>query len=145
VFVEAGNNRDPDTLASIFDADAEFVNVTGLWWHNRESIIEAHAYGLEHIFDRSTLHLVRTKVKGLTDDVAVVHARMRLSGQRPVGEVAKPQTRQNIFSFVVHRVPEGWSCASAHNTDVIPHMKANVVEADGQLRSVNYRRRGSTR
>lgn len=31
VFVEAWNRRDPDTLASLFDEDAEFVNVTGLW------------------------------------------------------------------------------------------------------------------
>jgi hypothetical protein len=34
VFVEAWNNRDADTLASVFDADAEFVNVVGLWWHD---------------------------------------------------------------------------------------------------------------
>ena len=57
VFIEAWNNRDPNTLASIFDADAEFVNVTGLWWPDRESIRKAHAYGLEHIYDRSTLQL----------------------------------------------------------------------------------------
>ncbi len=45
VFVEAWNNHDPDGLASIFDEDAEFVNMTGLWWHDRESIRKAHAYG----------------------------------------------------------------------------------------------------
>jgi uncharacterized protein (TIGR02246 family) len=142
VFTEAWNNRDPDKLASIFDSDAEFVNVTGLWWHDRESIRKAHAYGLEHIFDRSTLRLVRVKVRRLSDDIAVVHARMRLSGQTPVGGVTTPQTRQNIFSFVVHRLPEGWSCASAHNTDVVPGMETNVIDDDGRLRSVNYRRRG---
>jgi uncharacterized protein (TIGR02246 family) len=142
VFTEAWSNRDPDRLASIFDADAEFVNVTGLWWHDRESIRKAHAYGLEHIFDRSTLRLVRVKVKRLSDDIAVVHARMRLSGQTPVDGVTTPQTRQNIFSFVVHRTPEGWRCASAHNTDVVPRMETNVIDDDGRLRSVNYRRRG---
>ena len=31
LFVEAWNNRDPETLAAMFDEDAEFVNVTGLW------------------------------------------------------------------------------------------------------------------
>ena len=144
VFIEAWNNRDPNTLASIFDADAEFVNVTGLWWHDRESIRKAHAYGLEHIFDRSTLQLARVKVKWLSDDIAVVHARMRLSGQTPVGGVSAPQTRQNIFSFVVHRGPEeGWRCASAHNTDVVPHMETNIIDDEGQFRSVNYRHRGS--
>ena len=59
----------------------------------------------------------------------------------PIGEVNTPQTRQNIFSFVVHRVPEGWRCASAHNTDVVPHMETNIIDDDGRFSSVNYRHR----
>jgi hypothetical protein len=43
------------------------------------------------------------KVKKLSDEIAVVHARMRLSGQIPVGGFTAPKTQQNIFSFVVHR------------------------------------------
>jgi uncharacterized protein (TIGR02246 family) len=37
-FVDAWNRRDPDALAALFDDDAEFVNVTGLWWHTRDEI-----------------------------------------------------------------------------------------------------------
>ena len=144
VFVEAWNRRDPDTLASLFDEDAEFVNVTGLWWHSREAIRKAHAYGLTRIFDRSTLRLGTVRVKRLADDVAVVHARMTLEGQTPVDGVASPGTRTNVFSFVVHRTPEGWSCASAHNTNVVPGRETNVVDDEGRLRSVDYRP-GSTR
>jgi uncharacterized protein (TIGR02246 family) len=139
VFVEAWNDRDPDALASIFDEDAEFVNVTGLWWHDREAIRKAHAYGLARIFDRSTLRLGAVRVKMLSDDVAVVHARMTLSGQTPVDGVASPGTRTNVFSFVVHRTAEGWRCASAQNTDVVPGVETNVVGDDGRLRSVRYR------
>ena len=139
VFVEAWNRRDPDKLASIFDEDAEFVNVVGLWWHDREAIRRAHAYGLERIFDRSTLRLGATRVKRLSDDVAVVHARMRLEGQTAVGNVASPGTRSNVFTFVVHRTPEGWSCAAAHNTDVVPGMETQVVDAEGRLRPADYR------
>lgn len=144
VFVEAWNRRDPDTLAGLFDEDAEFVNVTGLWWHSREAIRKAHAYGLTRIFDRSTLRLGTVRVKRLSDDVAVVHARMTLEGQTPVAGVATPGTRTNVFSFVVHRTPRGWSCASAHNTDVVPGIETNVMDAEGRLRSVDYRP-GSTR
>jgi hypothetical protein len=56
--------------------------------------------------------------------------------------VPAPADAQNTSSFVVHRVPEGWRCASAHNTDVVPGMETNVIDDDGRLRSVNYRRRG---
>lgn len=139
VFVEAWNRRDPDKLASIFDEDAEFVNVVGLWWHDREAIRRAHAYGLERIFDRSTLRLGVIRVKRLSDDAAVVHARMRLEGQTPVGDAADPGTRTNVFTFVVHRTPDGWSCAAAHNTDVVPGMETLVVDAGGRLRPADYR------
>jgi uncharacterized protein (TIGR02246 family) len=138
-FVEAWNRRDADGIAALFDEDAEFVNVTGLWWHDREAIRRAHAYGLSRIFDRSTLRLGVVRVKHLADDIAVVHARMMLSGQTPAAGVAAPGTRTNISSFVVHRTPDGWRCASAHNTDVVPGMETNLVPAEGRLRSVDYR------
>ena len=80
-FVEAWNRRDADGIADLFDEDAEFVNVVGIWWHDREAIRKAHAYGLERIFNNSTLRLGTVKVKYLADDIAVVHARMSLSGQ----------------------------------------------------------------
>ena len=140
VFVEAWNNRDPDALASIFDEDAEFVNVVGLWWHDREAIRKAHAYGLSRIFNHSTLRLGTVRVKRLSDDIAVVHARMRLEGQTPVGSVATPGARANIFSFVVRRTREGWRCAAAHNTDVVPGAETNIVDDEGRFRSVDYRR-----
>ena len=138
LFAEAWNRRDPDSLASLFDDDAEFVNVTGLWWHNRASIRKAHAYGLERIFNQSKLSIDETHVKQLSNDVAVVHARMTLSGQTPIGKIKRPGSRTNIFSFVAHRVGDGWLCASAHNTDVVPHMETHIVDDEGAFRAANY-------
>ena len=140
VFVEAWARRDAEKLASLFDEDADFVNVTGLWWHDRKAILKAHAYGFEHIFGAATLHLTRVKVKVLTDDVAVVHAKVRIDGQTPVPERGEPSTRNTILSFVVHRVADRWSCVSAQNTDIVPNMETNVMDADGTLRPVSYRR-----
>lgn len=142
IFVEAWNRRDPETLASLFDEDAEFVNVVGLWWHDRASIRRAHAYGLERIFNHSMLRLGTVRVKWLADEIAVVHARMILSGQTPAAGVTNPGTRTSIFSFVVHRNSEGWSCASAQNTDIVPGMETNIVDDEGGFWSVDYRERG---
>lgn len=138
-FAEAWARRDADAIAALFDEDAEFVNVTGLWWHDCEAIREAHAYGLATIFNQSTLRVGTTRVKYLTDDIAVVHARITLSGQTAIDGIEQPGTRRSLFSFVVHRTTEGWRCASAHNTDVVPGMETNVVDAKGRLRSVDYR------
>jgi uncharacterized protein (TIGR02246 family) len=138
LFAAAWNRRDPDGLASLFEDDAEFVNVTGLWWHDRPSIRKAHAYGLERIFNESKLAIGETRVKRLSDDVVVVHARMTLSGQSPIGTIKRPGSRTTVFSFVARRVGDRWLCASAHNTDVVSHMETNVVDDEGAFRGANY-------
>jgi uncharacterized protein (TIGR02246 family) len=138
LFVEAWNKRDPDALASLFDSQAEFVNVTGLWWHDRASIRKAHAYGLERIFNASTLTVDELRLKQLSDDVAVVHASMTLSGQTAIAAITHPGPRKTIFSFVVRKIAGRWICASAHNTDVVPNMETNVVSDDGVFRNANY-------
>lgn len=138
-FVEAWNRRDPDGIAALFEEDAEFVNVTGLWWHDRESVRKAHAYGLAHIFSESTLSIGTMRTKRLSDDIAVMQVRMVLSGQTAVAGVVKPGTRHTVFSFVVRRTTAGWRCVLAHNTDVVPGMETNVVDEGGNLRAVDYR------
>lgn len=130
-FTKAWNARNADQLAALFEPDAEFVNVTGLWWHDSEAIRKAHAYGLERIFNESTLSVSTVRMKPLAADVAVVHARMRLSGQSPVAGVERPGERTTIFSFVMRRGEDGWLCASAHNTDVVPGMETHVAGPDG--------------
>lgn len=104
LFALAWNRRDPDGIADLFDEDAEFVNVTGLWWHDRAAIRKAHAYGLEKIFADSTLEVVETRVKALGADVSVVYAKMRLgrgvcvapptAPSRLLGE-PRPQSRRH--------------------------------------------------
>ena len=127
LFARAWNERDADALASLFDEDAEFVNVAGLCWHTRESIRNAHAQGLERVFSTSTLATGETKVKLLSPEVAVVHTRMTLSDDE-----AAPGSRSTIVSFVVHRAGDKWLCASAHNTDVSAKPAPAVVDqADG--------------
>jgi len=138
-FIKAWNLKDAKMLASIFDEDAEFINVTGLWWHDRESIYKAHDYGLKVIFKDSELSLRKTKVKYLSDTIAVVNARIHLEGQTSINEI-KAQPRNTIFTFVVHKNDEGnWSCASAQNTDVVPGKETHIIDEDGNMEAVDYR------
>jgi len=127
LFARAWNAHDPDALAALFDEDAEFVNGNGVRWHNRESIRKAYAAHLER--DGAILETDEPKVKLLSADVAVVHARMTLSAKAP----AVPRT--TIASFVVHRAGERWLCASAHNTDVVEDHETSSVASGGRLRA----------
>jgi uncharacterized protein (TIGR02246 family) len=140
-FEEAWNERDANKLAAIFDEDAEFVNVVGIWWHNREDIYKAHEYGLRVIFKDSHLARGKTTVKYLSESIAVVHSRFRLSDQTPL-DGTNPGQRQTLFSFVVHRIHgesgKTWSCASAQNTDIKPGKETHIVK-DGEIEAVDYR------
>ena len=98
-FVTGWNEKNAEKLASIFVENAEFVNVTGLWWHSRDRIFKAHDYGLKVIFQRSDLEIIRMKKRTLTEKVAIIHAKMRLVRQTPMEEGKTPQPRNNILLF----------------------------------------------
>jgi len=127
VFARAWNDRDAAALALLFDEDAEFVDVGGLCWHDRESIRKAHADQLARVFTKSTLTTSETKVKLLSPDVAVVHTRLTVTGDEPAGSAAPAGTRTTVASFVVHRAGERWRCACAHHTDVVPTAEPTVI------------------
>ena len=139
LFVEAWNKKSADALASLFEEEAEFVNVVGIWWHTREEIRKAHHYGLTVIFQDSDLKLQKTKVTFLSEDIALVHARMRLVKQTPKAGVAQPLPRQNLMSFVAVKRDGFWSCKSAHNTDIVPGVETNIVDEKGRMKPVSYR------
>ena len=125
-------------MAGLFLEDADFVNVVGIWWDKRSEIEEAHAYGLRVIFNRSTLRVGKVKVKPLGEDYAVVHARMRLSGQtlgeQPAG------LRFNLFLFVLKRINDQWYGVSAQNTDIVAGAETNIRTETGVLEPADYRR-----
>ena len=137
-FIESWNSKDAVRLASVFVEDAEFVNVTGLWWHSRERIFKAHDYGLKVIFNQSSLKVVKTKCRYLSENIAIVHAKMRLEDQSALQEGQKPQPRTSIFIFVTQRLDGFWFCQAAHNTEIIPGKETYLVGEDGQITAVNY-------
>jgi uncharacterized protein (TIGR02246 family) len=135
LFARAWNARDADALAALFEDDAEFVNVTGLCWHDRESIRRGHASG---DFDKSTLTTGHTKVKLLSPDVAVVYSQMTVSCDEPAGAAEHPGPHTTIVSFVVHRTGSRWLCAMAHNTDVLPTAAPSVLDAADAIGLTGY-------
>ncbi len=136
-FADAWNAGDAAALAGLFAEDAEFVNVVGLWWHDRADIEKAHDYGLGTFFRGSNLSIRGTKIKLVGPDAATVHVRWRLSGQ--LGKDGKPlDDRTTIMMFVAERMESGWHVVAAQNTDVVPGKETYATSA-GTLRAVDYR------
>lgn len=76
----------------------------------------------------------------MSENITVLHAKFRLTGQTPVGETQQPQDRYNIFTFVCTRAGDHWLCEAAHNTDIVPGKETNVIDATGKFKSVDYRK-----
>ena len=137
-FAAAWNANDADAIASLFDEDAEFVNVVGLWWHNRERIRSAHAIALESYFRDADVEIGRTKVRMLSDGIALVHWRWTMGGQVDTdGDEAS--RRSGVFTMVAELRPQGWIVVAAHNTDVVPGAESILAEGASR-RGVRYRR-----
>jgi uncharacterized protein (TIGR02246 family) len=126
LFAKAWNNRDADALAALFDEDAEFVSASGHCWHDRESI---RRHGLADVPDEATLAPDETKVKLLSPEIAVVHARMTVADGPPAAGAAPSSPRTTIVSFVAHRAGNRWLCAAAHSTSVAPELDTTAVPA----------------
>lgn len=123
---EAWNRGDADSLAQLFAPNAEFVNVVGLWWHDREAIRASHAFGFAKIFTGSTITMNQPRVRHLGPDAATVHSRWRIVGQiSPTGEPAGE--REGIFLFVLERRAGAWITVAAQNTDVVRGAQTHIV------------------
>ncbi|SHH84760.1 SgcJ/EcaC family oxidoreductase [Marivita hallyeonensis] len=135
-FAEAWHSRDGHRIAALFAEDADFVNVTGLWWRNRAAIAKAHDYALKSFFAETVLKPGTITTRTLGDDHAVVHCRFHLSGQTaPDGSAAGD--RKTILVFVLRRTDTGWHAVTAQNTDVVPGKETHLNT--GTLGAVDYR------
>ncbi|MCA1762919.1 MAG: SgcJ/EcaC family oxidoreductase [Cryomorphaceae bacterium] len=138
LFARYWNEYDAVKLAGLFAEDADFINVTGLWWENRKSIERAHDYGLRVIFPDSQLSVLKTKFRKLGDGAGVVIARMLLKGQSGL-KGKNAGKRQTIFTFVMEKKESDWICVSAQNNDITRGAETHIRREDGSLEPVSYR------
>ena len=106
LFARAWNGRDPAALTVLFDEDAEFVSVDGQALHDRAALRKWHAARLERELITSTVVASDTKVKLLSTEYAVVHARLTISDEgRPVATPGR--ARRSCPSSCIERAKSG--------------------------------------
>lgn len=129
-FAAAWMARDARALAALFAADADFVNVAGLWWEDREAIARAHHRALTTFFAETRLVTGRTKVRMIGPDAAVVHQRFLMTGQR-LPDGTEGGRRTTVLAFVLTRTVQGWQAVAAQNTDVVPGAETMAATPGG--------------
>jgi len=137
-FQEAWNEYNALKIAELFSEKPDFVNVTGKWWNEKSEIQKAHDFGFRVIFSNSHLEVLKIKKKELTEDIAVIHSKIRVTGQT-ANKVDKTGKRETMFLFIMKKYREGWLCESAQNTDIIFGMQTNIRDEKGNFKSVSYK------
>jgi uncharacterized protein (TIGR02246 family) len=117
-FAEAWNRHDMGAFADLFAADAEFVNVVGLWWKSKESIRAAHEFTHSSMFKHSRLNILSTDVRFPVAEIAIARSRWSLEGHvSPEGAALPP--RSGILVNVLRRFSDSWKIIDSQNTDIV--------------------------
>lgn len=117
-FADCWNRHDMNAFAGLFAAEAEFVNVVGLWWKGRDEIRQAHEFVHATLFRNSRLTLAEVFVRLPVEGIAIARSRWTLEGHVSPDGAALP-ARNGILLNVLSRGPAGWSIIDSQNTDII--------------------------
>ncbi|MFT3862617.1 SgcJ/EcaC family oxidoreductase [Micropruina sp.] len=136
-YIRAWAAKDAEAIGRLFVEDADFVNVVGLWWTGRHSIVKAQRFGFRNAFANATITLTKVKQRMLGDAAAVVMAQWQLTGQvDPEGEPVDP--RRGVIEATLVKIADGtWLGVSCTNIDIVLSADTNVSR-DGRLTATSY-------
>jgi uncharacterized protein (TIGR02246 family) len=118
--VSAWNQHDMKAWADCFAEDAEYLSVSGTYWHGRAEI-EANLGELHRsVFRDSRFRPVEWTIRMIASQAALVHLTWRMKEKRGLAGWIDRETRRGILTLVLERSGDRWLIRSAHNTDMLP-------------------------
>ena len=118
---EGWNQHDGAAYARVFAEDADFIAVTGLRAHGRETIARGHQEIFDTVFAGTSITLAAHEIRYLRPDVALVDATSTMSGLAGAPPVSHP------FAVAV-KDRSGWSLCALHNMVPTHRPPAGPVE-----------------
>jgi uncharacterized protein (TIGR02246 family) len=111
------NSHDMKALTALLSDDIDFVSVAGNWMKGKEAFEKHHAERHAMQFKDSVWTTSDVKVAFLKPDVALVHVKWALKGDRnPDGSPRQPRT--GIFTRVVTKHGGRWLIRASHNVNI---------------------------
>ena len=115
-FAAAWATHDGHQLAKIMSENVDFVNVGGDWLHGRKDFELYHTRLLSGRFKDSTVTPLKTAVRFLRPDLAVLHWSWKIeSDHNEDGTPRKP--RFGMFTMLVEKKNGEWLVIEAQNTN----------------------------
>jgi uncharacterized protein (TIGR02246 family) len=118
-FAAAWATHDGHELAKIMSEDVDFINVGGDWLHGRHDFELYHSRLLAGRFRESKCTVRDTAVRFLRPNLAVVHWRWGIEGDKNEDLTARPP-RYGIFTMAAEKRGAAWLVVEAQNTNWLP-------------------------
>ncbi len=116
-FETAWNTHDMDPgLRRIVTTDVDWVNVDGGWGAGIEQIVTGHANVHKAKFKDSVLTVNQVDVALVKPDVAVVHVKWGMRGDRNNDGTAR-EPREGIFTWLTVKQNGVWKIRASHNSN----------------------------
>lgn len=121
---DAWNRGDATAWARDFSPDADFINILGMHFHDREQVEKRHAELFRSIFKGSQLAVTVWKVRVLSPISAVAETVHELKGYARLPPAIRPTDPQGLLrtrmKYVFVKASGQWVIVSAQNTAVAP-------------------------
>jgi uncharacterized protein (TIGR02246 family) len=119
-FDEAFNRHDADAVAALFTDDAEFINVSGMWWRGKAGIRRGTAFVLANIFQNTTLQTDSVSVRFPTRDTAIAVVAQHTVGSFVLPDGTRIASRNNRLSYFLVKAGGRWLIVGGQNTEITP-------------------------
>jgi uncharacterized protein (TIGR02246 family) len=116
-FEAAWNQHDIKALGALLTDDVDFITVGGQWLRDRAEFETYHAELHKAQFKDSVLTIKDTQMRFLKSDVAVVHVRWSMRGDRDANGTPR-ETREGMFTQVMIKQNGLWRITAAQNTNI---------------------------
>jgi uncharacterized protein (TIGR02246 family) len=116
---DAWNRHDMEAFVADTMPDVDWINVVGMHWQGRETVLRAHAVLHKGMFASS--HLLPpeiTMVREIAPDVIVETHVNRIEGASAPSPGAAYPDSGNLITMVFVKTQAGWRIAHVHNTTI---------------------------
>jgi uncharacterized protein (TIGR02246 family) len=117
---DAWNANDMKAYASCLTEDCDWINIVGMHWRGKASVMKAHTVYLSTMFLGVQLEILESEIAEIAPDVALVVVTIRMGDfTTPDGRLEK--NMQDRMTYVMVKQPdESWLIRAAHNTTINP-------------------------
>jgi uncharacterized protein (TIGR02246 family) len=116
-FEAAWNQHDIKTLGALLTDDVDFITVAGRWLRDRVEFETFHTELHNTVFKDSVLTIKDTEMRFLKSDVAVVHVRWSMRGDRDADGTPR-EPREGMFTQVMVKQSGQWRITASQNTNI---------------------------